>query len=101
MDLPVVDELLTVALLSPLLGTNIRAQVRSELICTDARGGVFTGVGGVRAEVRPVVARELYRDRTRRGGYVRAETPSEVRLRESSDYFQRLLEARPRRSSCS
>ena len=36
-DRPVVDELLTVALLSPLLGTNIRAHVRSELICTDAR----------------------------------------------------------------
>ena len=37
MDRPVVYELLTVALLGPLLGTNIRAHVRSELICTDAR----------------------------------------------------------------
>ena len=55
MDRPVVDELLTVALLSPLLGTNIRAEVRSELMCTDARGGLFTGVGAVRAEVRPEV----------------------------------------------
>jgi len=94
-DRPAVDELLTVALLSPLLGTNIRAEVRSELICTDARGGVFTGVGAVRAEVRPDVARELYRHRTRRGGYVRAETPGEVRRRERTDYWQRLLEARP------
>ena len=71
MDRPVVYELLTVALLSPLLGTNIRAHVRSELMCTDARGGMLTGVGAVRAEVRPEVARELYRHRTRRGGYVR------------------------------
>ena len=94
-DRPVVDELLTVALLSPLLGTNIRALVRSELICTDARGGSFTGVGAVRAEVRPEVARELYRHRTRRGGYVRAETSAEVRLRERTEYWQRLVEARP------
>ena len=94
-DRPVVDELLTVALLSPLLGTNIRAQVRSELLCTDARGGIFTGVGAVRAEVRPEVARELYRHRTRRGGYVRAETPEEVRLRDQRDYWQRLCAARP------
>ena len=94
-DRPMVDELLTVALLSPLLGTNIRAEVRSELMCTDARGGLFTGVGAVRAEVRPDVARELYRHRTRRGGYVRAETPSEVRLREQRDYWERLLAARP------
>ena len=43
-DRPAVDELLTVALLSPLLGTNLRAQVRSELICTDACGGVFLGI---------------------------------------------------------
>ena len=92
---PVIDELLTVALLSPLLGTNIRAQVRSELMCTDARGGAFTGVGAVRAEVRPEVARELYRHRTRRGGYVRAETPAEVRRRERQEYWQRLLAARP------
>ena len=94
-DRPVVDELLTIALLSPLLGTNIRAQVRSELMCTDACGGVFTGVGGVRAEVRPEVARELYRHRSRRGGYVRAETPAESRSRERSDYWQRMLAARP------
>ena len=94
-DRPVVDELLTVALLSPLLGTNIRAEVRSELMCTDARGGLFTGVGAVRAEVRPEVARELYRHRTRRGGYVRAETPAEVRLRERAEYWQRLVAARP------
>ena len=94
-DRPVVDELLTVALLSPLLGTNIRAEVRSELMCTDARGGLFAGVGAVRAEVRPEVARELYRHRTRRGGYVRAETPAEVRLRERAEYWQRLVAARP------
>ena len=94
-DRPVVDELLTVALLSPLLGTNLRAQVRSELLCTDARGGVFTGVGAVRADVRPEVARELYRHRTRRGGYARAETPEEVRHRERSEYWQKLLTARP------
>ena len=92
---PVVDELLTVALLSPLLGTNIRAQVRSELMCTDARGGAFTGVGAVRAKVLPEVACELYRHRTRRGGYVRAETRAKVRLREQTEYWQRLLEARP------
>ena len=94
-DRPAIDELLTVAVLSPLLGTNIRAPVRSELVCTDARGGVFTGVGAVRAEVRPEVARELYRHRTRRGGYVRAETPSEARTRERADHFDRLLELRP------
>ena len=94
-DRPVVDELLTVALLSPLLGTNIRALIRSELICTDALGGSFTGAGAVRAEVRPEVARELYRHRTRRGGYVRAETSAEVRLRERTEYWQRLVEARP------
>ena len=95
MDRPAVDELLTVALLSPLLGTNLRAQVRSELICTDACGGVFTGVGAVCAKVRPEVARELFRHRTRRGGYVRAETPAEVRRRERTDYWERLLAARP------
>ena len=94
-DRTAVDELLTVALLSPLLGTNIRAPVRSELVCTDARGGVFTGVGAVRAEVRPEVARELYRHRTRRGGYVRAETPQEVRARERIDWSEKLLELRP------
>ena len=94
-DRPVVDELLTVALLSPLLGTNLRAAVRSEIMCTDARGGAFTGIGAVRAEVRPEVARELYRHRSRRGGYVRAETAAEVRLRERRDYWQRLLAARP------
>ena len=94
-DRTAVDELLTIALLSPLLGTNIRAPVRSELVCTDARGGVFTGVGAVRAEVRPEVARELYRHRTRRGGYVRAETPAEVRARERADWSDRLLELRP------
>ena len=94
-DRPAVDELLTVALLSPLLGTNVRAEVRSELFCTAACGGAFTGVGGVRAEVRPEVARELYRHRSRRGGYVRAETPAEVRLRERTDYWERFLAARP------
>ena len=94
-DRPVVDELLTVALLSPLLGTNIRAQVRSELVRTDARGGAFTGVGAVRAKVLPEVACELYRHRSRRGGYVRAETPAEIRIREQEDYWQRLLAARP------
>ena len=94
-DRTAVDELLTVALLSPLLGTNIRAPVRSELVCTDARGGVSTGVGAVRAEVRPEVARELYRHRTRRGGYVRAETPQEVRARERIDWSEKLLELRP------
>ena len=94
-DRTAVDELLTVALLSPLLGTNIRAPVRSELVCTDARGGVFTGVGAVRAEVRPEVAREFYRHRTRRGGYVRAETPQEVRARERVDWSEKLLELRP------
>ena len=36
----------------------------------------------MRAEVRLEVARELYRHRIRRGGYVRAETPAEVRARE-------------------
>ena len=82
-------------MLSPLLGTNIRAEVRSELFCTDVCGGAFTGVGGVRAEVRPEVARELYRHRSRRGGYVRAETPAEVRLRERTEYWERFLAARP------
>ena len=43
-DRPAVDEFLTVALLRLLLGTNPRAQVRSELICTDACGGVFLGI---------------------------------------------------------
>ena len=94
-DRRVVDELLTVALLSPLLGTNIRAQVRSELQCTDACEGLFTGIGGVRDEVRPEVARELYRHRSRRGGYVRAETPAEIRCRERADYWDRLLAVRP------
>ena len=94
-DRTAIDELLTVALLSPILGTNVRAPVRSELLCTDACGGVFTGIGGVKAEVRPEVARELYRHRTRRGGYVRAETPAEVRRRERVDWCDRLLELRP------
>ena len=77
-DRTAIDELLTVALRSPLLGTNIRAPVRSELMCTDACGGVYTGIGAVRAEVLPEVARELFQHRTRRGGYVRAETAEEV-----------------------
>ena len=94
-DRTAIDELLTVALLSPILGTNIRAPVRSELLCTDACGGVYTGIGGVKAEVRSEVARELYRHRTRRGGYVRAETPEEVRRRERADWSDRLLELRP------
>ena len=85
MDRTAIDKLLTVALLSPLLGTNIRAPVRSELICIDACGGVFTGVGAVRIDVRPAVARELYRHRTRRGGYVRAEIAEEVRARERAE----------------
>ena len=78
---PAVDELLTVALLSPLLGTNIRAPVRTELYCTDACGGGSPGVGGTRAEVREDVAQELWRHRTRRGGYARAETAGEARAR--------------------
>ena len=94
-DRTAIDELLTVALLGPILGTNIRAPVRSELLCTDACAGVFTGIGGVKAEVLPEVARELYRHRTRRGGYVRAETPEEVRRRERADWCGRLLELRP------
>ena len=84
-DRTAIDELLTVALLSPLLGTNIRAPVRSELMCTDACGGVYKNIGAVRAEVRAEVARELYRHRTRRGGYVRAETAEEMRNRERAD----------------
>ena len=94
-DRTAIDELLTVALLSPILGTNIRAPVRSELFCTDACGGVFTGVGAVRADVCPEVARELFRHRTRRGGYVRAETSDEVRRREREDWCDKLLELRP------
>ena len=55
--------------------------MRTELLCTDASGGATPGVGGTRAEVRPDVARELWRHRTRRGGYARAETKGEARAR--------------------
>ena len=49
----------------------------------------------MRAEVRPEVVREFYRHRTRRGGYIRAETAEEVRARERVDWGDRLYELRP------
>ena len=61
--------------------------MRTELFCTDACGGARPGVGGTRAEVRADVAQELWRHRTRRGGYARAETAGEARARALAHMF--------------
>jgi len=62
------SELVALALLAPLLVTDLRAHVASRLWCTDASP---TAGAVVHAELPPQVARELWRHRDARGAYVR------------------------------
>ena len=64
------DELLTLAVLAPLWGTNLRAPVRDVLVCTDASGGKRPWAAGVGTRIPAGVARELWRHRVRRGGRI-------------------------------
>jgi hypothetical protein len=64
----VVDEYLTLALLMPLLGTDIRAESLSTIYCSDASLARDRGCVGVcSTEVTPEIAAELYRNRVRPG----------------------------------
>ncbi len=63
------DELLVLSILSPLWSTDLRAPVRDELFATDASGGAGAGLGVCRAPLSSACAEELWRRRTRRGGY--------------------------------
>ena len=67
-------ELLTLLTLSPLLWTNIRAPVATELTATDASGHARAVVS---AEIGARTAAELWRVRDRRRGYVRCESEAE------------------------
>ena len=64
----VADEIQVLALLAPLLGTDIRVCSHPELLCTDARGGAHPRAGVCRAAISAEVSRELWRVRTRKGG---------------------------------
>ena len=66
--------LLTLLTLSPLLWTNIRAPVATELTATDASGHACAVVS---AEIGERTAAELWRVRDRRRGYVRCESEAE------------------------
>ena len=59
-------ELLCMAVLSPLLVANLRAQVKPSLWATDASSHML---GRVRADVPPELAQELWRVRDRKGQY--------------------------------
>ena len=65
-----IDELAVAVCLLPMLGTSLRADVSTDLICTDACGGAKAGAGCVRSRVPRELARRLWRHRLRRGGYV-------------------------------
>ena len=77
----VADELLLASLNIASFGTDLRAQVSGEVFCTDASGGGCPGAAGVRTEVPSAVAKELWRHRERRGGYVRKESSGQVAAR--------------------
>jgi hypothetical protein len=61
------DELLAATLLAPLLRTEVTAPVSTRLLASDAAPG---GQGGAVAEIVPLVAKEMWRLRERRGGHV-------------------------------
>ena len=67
-------ELLILLTLSPLLWTNIRAPVATELTATDASGHACAVVA---TEIGTRTAAELWRVRDRRRGYVRCESETE------------------------
>ena len=60
---------------APMLETDIRAQVSTELVAADASDDMCAVVA---SEIDPRVAQELWRVRDRRGGYVRCETEFEA-----------------------
>ena len=67
-------ELVAVALLSPLLVTDLRAPVAAQVWCSDAspsKGAV------VRADISPAAVKELWRHRDLRGSYVCLSPPTE------------------------
>lgn len=70
-----IDELLVVAALAPILGTDLRAPIGDTLVASDACGGYHRGVGGVQTRVEPEVASELWRQRRRRGIHVDLSPP--------------------------
>ena len=80
------SELTALALVAPLLVTNLRAPVASRLWCADASP---TAGALVRAELPPAAARELWRHRDSRGDHVRltptAEAVSDLREVESPE----------------
>ena len=64
----VADEIQTLALLAPLLGTDLRVRSHDELLCTDARGGARPWGGVCRTPISDLIARDLWRLRVRKGG---------------------------------
>ncbi len=82
----VTDEVLVLALLGPLLGTDLRVRSHPELLCTDARGGAFPRGGVCRSPILPAVSKELWRHRVRRGGFPRLDPPSLTLLREHAGW---------------
>ena len=72
----------TQRVLAPPFESDIRAPVSSCLTAADASPWA---AAAVEADITPSAARELWRVRDRRGGYVRSETESEVLAREIAE----------------
>ena len=64
----------------------MRAHVSEELFCTDAASGARPGAAGRRSVVPNAVAKELWRHRERRGGYVREESSGQAAARRLANY---------------
>jgi hypothetical protein len=76
------DELAVSAVLLPLIGSSLRAQVSPNIVCSDASGGQRPRAGITESAVSQIVADNLWRHRLRKGGCVRM-------LPDTSDGFWR------------
>ena len=63
-----IDDLLTISILAPLLRTNMRARVSTEILSSDASEGSRPWLGGANTTVSHKVADELFRTRRKRRG---------------------------------
>ena len=84
-----IDEVLVLAALAPLLGTNLRAGFGDELFCTDASGGRRPRAGICRASVPRPVVRDLWRFRIRRGGAQMLDDQALIDVKEARQLFYR------------
>ena len=64
----VADEVQVISMLTPPLGTDLRARAHPELLAADARGGSHSWGGVCRTAIPSTVARDLWRLRVKNGG---------------------------------